>query len=80
MGQARRLAHTGAANELYDTASADHHVAWRARGRLADPIDTLPFDQPPDAVASRLESAIEDVRQAVADMRAGPREAGHYER
>ena len=48
------------------------HVAWRARGRLADLIDTPPFDQPPDAVASRLESAIEDVRQAVADMRAGP--------
>ena len=26
------------------------HAAWRARGRLADLIDTLPFDQPPEAV------------------------------
>ena len=56
------------------------HVAWRAQGRLADLIDTLPFGQPAEAVASRLESAIEDVRQAIADMRAGPREAEHYER
>ena len=56
------------------------HVAWRAQGRLAGLIDTLPFGQSPEAVASRLESAIEDVRQAIADMRAGPREAEHYER
>ena len=56
------------------------HAAWRAQGRLADLIDTLPFDQPPEAVVARLESAVEDVRQAMADMRAGPREAEHYER
>ena len=33
-----------------------------------------------EAVVARLESAVEDVRQAIADMRAGPREAEHYER
>ena len=56
------------------------HVAWRAQGRLGTLIETLPFHQEPDAVIARLETAIEDVRRAIDDMRAGPREAEHYER
>jgi len=43
-------------------------------------IETLPFNQEPEAVISRLESAVADVQQAIADMKAGPREAEHYER
>jgi len=56
------------------------HVAWRAQGRLGDLIATLPFNQHPEAVISHLEAAIGDVQQAIADMKAGPREAEHYER
>ena len=56
------------------------HAAWRAQGRLGDLIETLPFNQEPEAVISRLESAVADVQQAIADMKAGPREAEHYER
>ena len=56
------------------------HVAWRAQGRLGTLVETLPFHQEPGAVIACLEEAIEDVRQAIDDMRAGPREAQHYER
>ena len=56
------------------------HVAWRAQGRLGALIETLPFNQEPEVVITHLESAIEDVRQAIDDMRAGLREAEHYER
>ena len=56
------------------------HVAWRAQGRLGTLMETLPFHQEPDAVIARLEAAIEDIRQAIDDMRDGPREAEHYER
>ena len=56
------------------------HVAWRAQGRLETIIETLQFDQNNDAVIAHLEAAIEDVVKAIDDMRAGPREAEHYER
>ena len=56
------------------------HAAWRALGQLGTLIETLPFHQEPDAVIACLEGAIEDVRRAIDDMRAGPREAEHYER
>ena len=56
------------------------HAAWRAQGRLGTLVETLPFQPEPDAVIARLEAAIEDVRRAIDDMRAGPREAEHYER
>ena len=55
------------------------HAAWRARSRLDDLIATLPFDQEPDAAAARLEEAIVDVRQAISDIAAGPKDADHYE-
>ena len=56
------------------------HVAWRAQGRLETIIETLQFDQNNDTVIAHLEDAIEDVVKAIDDMRAGPREAEHYER
>ena len=56
------------------------HAAWRAQGRLAALSDRVSFDSSPDEVIELLEAAIEDVRHAVDDMRAGPREAEHYER
>lgn len=56
------------------------HAAWRAQGRLGALIETLPFGQGPEAVIDRLEAAVEDVTRAVQDMKAGPREAEHYER
>ena len=56
------------------------HAAWRTQGRLDALIRTLPFHQEPEEVIARLESAIEDVRRAIDDMRAGPRDAEHYER
>ena len=52
---------------------------WLAGEPPFDPGRHLALE-PPEAVASRLESAIEDMRQAVVDIRAGPREAEHYER
>lgn len=56
------------------------HVAWRSEGRLADVRDAVDFGLGRDAAIAALEDAIADVRQAVDDMRAGPREAEHYER
>ena len=56
------------------------HVAWRAQGRLEVIIETLKFNQDNDAVIAQLETAIADVVEAIGDMRAGPREAEHYER
>lgn len=56
------------------------HAAWRAQGRLGALIETLPFGQGPEAVIDRLEAAVEDVTRAIDDMKAGPREAEHYER
>ncbi len=55
------------------------HAAWRARSRLDDLIDNLPFDQDADAAAALLEAAVADVSAAVSDMRAGAKEADHYE-
>ena len=56
------------------------HVAWRAQGRLEVIIEAPQFDQSNDTVIAQLESAIADVVEAIGDMRAGPREAEHYER
>ena len=56
------------------------HAAWRARGRLAELEETVEFGESPESVITRLEAAIEDVRQTIDDMRAGAREAEHYER
>jgi len=56
------------------------HAAWRAQGRLGALIETLPYNSGPAEVVARLEAAVEDVSRAIDDMRAGPREAEHYER
>jgi hypothetical protein len=56
------------------------HVAWRSEGRLAELRDSIGFGVEREAAIDALESAIADVTQAIDDMRAGPREAEHYER
>ena len=56
------------------------HVAWRAQGRLEMIIEAQQFGQDNDVVIAQLEAAIADVVEAIGDMRAGPREAEHYER
>lgn len=55
------------------------HAAWRTHGRLADLIESLPFDLPPEEIISQLKWAVEDVQQTISDMKAGYREAEHYE-
>ncbi|NCW48264.1 MAG: hypothetical protein EBV88_02140, partial [Actinobacteria bacterium] len=55
------------------------HVAWRARHRLAAVERDAPFGLDADAAVEMLERAVEDVRSAIDDMRAGYRESEHYE-
>ena len=55
------------------------HAAWRAEGRLAALVDEIGPGIGPDEAAARLEAAVEDVRRAIDEMRAGQREAEHYE-
>lgn len=55
------------------------HVAWRAEGRLAALRGALEYGLDGDRAATLLEAAVDDVRRAIDDMRAGPREAEHYE-
>ena len=53
-------------------------AAWRSRGRLARLIDDLEFTSDRDAVIAQLESAVDDVQRAIAEMRAGERMTEHY--
>jgi len=54
-------------------------AAWRSHERLGALLADLDFDADPEAVADRLESAIADAAQAVAEMRAGaPLQIDHY--
>lgn len=53
-------------------------AAWRAHGRLGDLIARTDFDADPESVARRLEMAVGDVNQAIAEMRAGARSVDHY--
>ncbi len=54
-------------------------AAWRARGRLDRLIADLDFTDDVDAVTMQLEAAVADVDRAIAEMRAGARQAAHYE-
>lgn len=56
------------------------HVAWRAEGRLAALRADIRFGMDAEAAVAALETAVEDVTTAIADMRAGARDAEHYER
>jgi hypothetical protein len=56
------------------------HVAWRSSGRLRYLVDELGFGLERAEAIEPLEAAIGDVTQAIDDMRAGEREALHYER
>lgn len=55
------------------------HVAWRGEGRLGALVEPTDYGLSSEKAIELLESAIEDVRQAIDDMRAGAREAEHYE-
>jgi len=53
-------------------------AAWRSRERLGRLIEDLAFTPDRDAVVRQLEAAIADAQTAVAEMRAGEKEAAHY--
>ena len=42
-------------------------------------IDPMAFDQDPKQVLEKLESAAKDLLKTIDDMKAGPRDAQHYE-
>lgn len=54
-------------------------AAWRARERLDHLIDTLPFTDNADLVATRLEAALADATRAAIEMRGEARPAHHFE-
>jgi hypothetical protein len=53
-------------------------AAWRSSGRLRALIEELDFTPDRDAVIAELESAVDDVRRAIEEMRAGERMTEHY--
>ena len=55
------------------------HASWRTQNRLKQIIDSMAFDQEPDQVLDQLEFAANDLLKTINDMKAGPREAQHYE-
>ncbi len=56
------------------------HVAWRSEGRLAALVESTGFGLDRDQAIDALEAAVADVTRAIDDMRAGQRDAEHYER
>jgi len=55
------------------------HASWRTQNRLKKIIDPMAFDQNPNQVIDKLESAAKDLLKTIEDMKAGPRKAQHYE-
>ena len=55
------------------------HAAWRSRERLDAVIESAPFSLTPNQAIADLEAAIDDVVTAIDDIRAGARDAEHYE-
>lgn len=56
------------------------YSAWRARGRLDTLIEEHDFTSDVGEITAALETAITDVKQTLAEMRAGAVAAAHYER
>jgi len=56
------------------------HASWRTQNRLKNIIDPMSFNQSPKKVLEKLESAAKDLLNTIDDMKAGPREAKHYEK
>jgi len=54
-------------------------AAWRSRSRLDAIVAAEGFESDVDVVAESLENAIDDVRRAIDEMRAGPQTISHYE-
>ena len=55
------------------------HAFWRSQNRLQQIIDSMAFDQEPEEILDQLEFAANDLLKTINDMKAGPREAQHYE-
>lgn len=70
----------GVDDESHLYAEWTGHVAWRAQGRLAALGESVEFGLTRDDAITALEDAVADVTRAIDDMRAGPRDAEHYER
>jgi hypothetical protein len=56
------------------------HTSWRTQNRLKKIVDSMSFNQSPKQVLEKLESAAKDLLKTIDDMKAGPREAKHYEK
>ncbi len=57
------------------------HAAWRTSGKLNTLLDDLEFNSDPQVIAGKLEEALVDIHQAIADMRDdGEHEMHHYEK
>ncbi len=56
------------------------HTSWRTQNRLKKIIDHMSFNQSSKQVLERLEFAAKDLLKTIDDMKAGPREAKHYEK
>jgi len=56
------------------------HAAWRSQSRLTTLLNDLEFTADHEIVAARLEDAIADVQQAIAEMKQDDIKMHHYER
>lgn len=70
----------GVDDESHLYAEWVRHAAWRSEGRLAELVRSVEFGLDRETAISSLESAVADVSRAIEDMRAGGRDAEHYER
>ena len=56
------------------------YASWSTQNRLKKIIDTMGFNQDKELFIKSFESAVRDLIQTIDDMKAGPREAQHYEK
>jgi len=56
------------------------HASWRTQNRLKKIIDPMDFNHDPKQILDKLETAAKDLLKAIDDIKAGPREAQHYEK
>ena len=56
------------------------HASWRTQNRLKKIIDPMDFNHDPKQILDKLETAAKDLLKTIDDIKAGPREAQHYEK